>query len=663
MEKRFFFDDIDAIVEYVKEYCVDDMEKIIAAADLMADNILLFNLRWDMEQTHIPIHFDGDIDWLYQPADDPEWTFAANRMRAWVCMGQAYAITKDEKYPQAFARQMCHWVKNVRKEDPKAVNAWRSIEVGIRLENWLKTFEYMKKSPAITDEIRAVFTEAVIEHAEFIMGVWNDFNLLSNWGVLANHGLFLAGVMLTKSDRTEEYVQVSKERLGQNSKIQIYHDGVHWEQSPMYHNEVLRCFLDVLILSKRHNIDLPPIIEANTIKMLYASMAAGKPNGHEIMMGDSDDIDQRDLITVGACLLDDGVLKWGGYPCLDFDSVWTLGADEIEKYDNITPVPPSGLTSGLSDSGNFYFRSGWSEDAVFIHFHCGTLGGGHGHGDKLHFDLFARGEDIFIDPGRYTYVPKEDRYYYKRPCAHNTITVDGTDIYAPLDSWAVKNLGRAVRGKIVERGGYIYLEGAHLGYISQGVFVERKMILLEPELILICDAFHGTDEKKRTYRQHFSWNNLGTVSGGKLCYEYRSQKNTVTLELISQEDIETKLAPGKISRHYNQQEHSTSLETKISKKGFASIFSIISLDKAGEEESLTIIKEPVYSSSKDIKFSPKDIEAVTITKGKRKYTAVIAHREFASPTDTFKVNSLTGFGHIVIFDCNKENCVGEVLVY
>ena len=660
---RFFFDDVDAIVRYVKEHCVEDMGKIIAAADLMADNTLLFNLRWDMEQTHIPIRFDGEIDWLHQPGDDPEWTYAANRMRAWVCMGQAYAITGDEKYPDAFARQMCHWVKTVRQDDPKAANAWRSIEVGIRLENWLKTFEYMKKSPSITDEVRELFFASMVEHTEFIMGVWNRFNLLSNWGVLANHGLFIAGVMLPQSERTAEYAKVSLERLKRCSQIQIYPDGMHWEQSPMYHNEVLRCFLDVMILSKRHNINLPLVIRDNTKKMLYASMVSGKPNGHEIMMGDSDDIDQRDLITVGACLFSDGVLKWGGYPRLDFDSVWTLGADEIKKYDNITSVMPKSLTHSLSDSGNFYFRSDWSENAIFVHFHCGTLGGGHGHADKLHFDLFVRGEDIFIDPGRYTYVPKEDRYFYKRPCAHNTVTVGGTDMYAPADSWVVKNLSRAVGGKMVQRGGYIYVEGAHLGYISQGVFVERKMIQLEPGLLLICDAFHGANEKMQTYSQHFQWNNSGIISGEKLRYEYSSQKNTATIELISKEDIETKLIASRISRHYNRQEDSVSLETKIRAKGFVSIFSAISVDKVGDEEPITVVKESVYSSFEDIVFSPEDIQSLTITKGERKYTIVIAHREFSSPSDTFKVNSFTGFGHVVVFNHTEEMCNGEVLLH
>lgn len=38
--------------------------------------------------------------------------------------------------------------------------------------------------------------------------------------------------------------------------MQIMPDGVHWEQSPMYHNEVLHCLLDVILLAKRNDIAL-----------------------------------------------------------------------------------------------------------------------------------------------------------------------------------------------------------------------------------------------------------------------------------------------------------------------------------------------------------------------------------------------------------------------
>ena len=663
MNKRFFFDDKQKIAEYVKTNCADEMAFIINAADNMANNVILFDLRWDMEQTHEPIAFDGEIDWLHEAFGDPEFTFALNRMRAWVCMGQAYVITGDEKYAAAFVRQLRHWIATVKRENPAAANAWRTIETGIRLENWLKAYEYFKDSPQMTDDDHKLFYTSIEEHCEFIMSVWNSFNLMSNWGVLANHGLFLAGCMMPQSSRTTEYIAESLDRLAKAAEIQIYPDGVHWEQSPMYHNEVLRCYMDVIIIARRCDVTLPQIITEKTKAMLHASMLAAKPNGHEIMMGDSDDIDQRDLLTTGAYLFMDGELKFGAYDKLDFDSVWNLGYDAVEIYNLIVPVEPEKTSYALADSGNFYSRSSWKPDAAFLHFHCGTLGAGHGHADKLHVDVFYGGEDILVDPGRYTYVPGENRYWYKMPYAHNTITVDGTDLYGCVDSWMCSNLSRAVGQKFVERDGYVYIEGAHLGYMNQGVYVNRRIIHIKPDIILFCDTFYGSDDKLRTYRQYFHWSNAGKVSGEGNTWKYSTSKNQTRMLLLSEFNAKSKLAPGKISRHYNLEEDSTRLETQINSKGFASLFTAIALEPANTTDVFTITKDVVHSNFKGIIFDHKDIEAVTITKGNKQYTVAIAHKEFASPTDTFTANGCVGFGNVLVFDKAVIPPKGTVLLY
>lgn len=65
---------------------------------------------------------------------------------------------------------------------------------------------------------------------------------------------------------------------------------------------------------------------------------------------------------------------------------------------------PECLFHALEQSGNWCLRSGWDRNADYLHFKCGSLGGGHGHFDKLHVDLSIAGEDVLIDSGRYTYV-------------------------------------------------------------------------------------------------------------------------------------------------------------------------------------------------------------------------------------------------------------------
>lgn len=663
--KTFFIDGRTKIADYVCRYCEEDVKKIITIADDVVNQKFLFNLRWDMERTYVPVQFNNEIDWLYQPGDDPEWIFAFNRMRFWICLGQAYAVTGNEKYAKAFADQMCHWVRTVKKDDPKNEKAWRTIEAGIRMEYWLKAMCYFKGSPSITDAVMNTFLSSMQEHAEYILGVYNSYNLMSNWGVLANHGLFLAGVMLPSSPRTAEYRREALRRLEQEITIQVYNDGSHWEQSPMYHNEVTHDYLDIVLLAQRNGIELPEIIFRKVRDMCYVDLYGQKPDGNEVSMGDSDEIDVRDITAKGAYIYKDGVLKYGSYAHLDFDTVWDLGFMAISEYDAIKAVEPDTMAHALQDSGNFYFRSSWNEDASFLHFHCGTLGAGHGHSDKLHIDLFSRGEDILIDAGRYTYVNKPDRYEFKDPSGHNTCTVDHVNFCVCADSWGCSKLCRSVNQKFVNAGKYGYSEGGHLGYYdlkSGSVFVNRRVLYIIPDIYIVADEFYAGGT--HSYQQYFHFNNLGRVTGSGAHYRYTSTRNCVDLQMISSNAISTSLIPTRLSRHYNLAEDNVTLKAESNGKGFASVFTVISLNAPEDIEELNVEKLPVYSNFKGILFEDKLIEALNITKGKQKYTVVIAHQEYASPTDTFCADGCTGFGNVVVFDRTAgENTVGKVLVW
>ena len=73
-------------------------------------------------------------------------------------------------------------------------------------------------------------------------------------------------------------------------------------------------------------------------------------------------------------------------------------------YEQMTKETPQNELVSLEASGQAVLRSGWDQKADYLHFMCGSLGGGHGHFDKLHMDLCVAGEDVLIDSGRYTYV-------------------------------------------------------------------------------------------------------------------------------------------------------------------------------------------------------------------------------------------------------------------
>ena len=659
IKMKHFIDNRDAIASYVQANAREDVTEIMTVARDVVAQKFLFSLRWDMERTYEPVIFDGPINWLHQPGGDPEWIFAFNRMRFWICLGQAYAITKDEIYAHTFAAQLCSWIDTVKKDDPGCAKAWRSIEAGIRMEYWCKAMDYFEGSPAITEHVRLLFNKSITEHAEFIMGVWNPYNLMSNWGILANHGLFIASVLLPQNEQTALWREEAIRRLAKEIEIQVYDDGTHWEQSPMYHFEVLHCFLDVIILAGSNGIELPEIIRRKTHDMSRAGTTFLKPDGNELSMGDSDEIDARNVITKAAYVFGDGELKSLGYTNIDFDSVWDLGIKSVTEYKNIHPTLPKETVRILADSGNFFLRNSWNESATYLHFHCGPLGAGHGHSDQLHIDLFANGEDILVDAGRYTYSAAAGRLEFKDSTAHNTSTVDGKNFYICSDSWECSKLNRAVNRTWAQKNGYSLFEGGHLGYCDiegGGVFANRRVIAIGYDLYILVDEFHTAGTHSYESRLHFG--NSGKVFQDGTSFRFKSKRNDAFIDFFSSNpSIHTEIVPSRLSRHYNLAEDNKAAIASISAIGFASLFTVISLN--GPIKTTLV---PVYSNFKNRAFGNDAIEALTVIGPKKNHTIVVAHREYASPTDTFLADGCTGFGSVVIFDRTAgETEIGTVL--
>ncbi len=469
---HYYFDDLGKIADYCKKYWPKEVAHILRIADEVCEQIFLFDLKWDMEQTYEPVKFEGEIDWRFMPSTDPEFIFQFNRHRFFICLGQAYAMTGDEKYAKTFVNQMTHWIEHEKLDSAGSTETtWRTIETGLRGEYWSKAFRYFQHSPSLTDKAVDQFYHNMVEHAKYLADCYSPYHLMSNWGVLENHGLFEIAVTLPQSEQTKEWIQMALTHLEKEIRIQIMNDGVQWEQSPMYHNEVLHCYQDVLILAARNNIEVPAILLEKVKAMTYADMAWIKPNHCQIMQGDSDDTDIRDIISVSGYLFKDPVIKQVGYDRLDFESVWDLGIKAAMEYEDMSSCEPDFTSIALNDSGNYYMRSDWSEKSNLLHFHCGTIGAGHGHSDKLHLDLIANGEDILVDAGRYNYVAGSERFAFKDPEAHNTITVDNQKFTICKDSWECSKLSQPVKQNFYATDDYEFVQGGHLGYmdLSSGV--------------------------------------------------------------------------------------------------------------------------------------------------------------------------------------------------
>lgn len=702
----FFVKDPAGAAKYCQEHWPEECEHIIRMASAVCRNEFLFDLPHDLEQTWEPVCFDPDglVDWEYRPDSDPEFSYQFNRHRFFICLGQAYWLTGDEMYVRHFLRLLTDWMERMKRTLETEKTGWRILEAGFRGEYWTKAIRYFADSSLLTDLVVEQFCDCLAAHAEYIIEMHSPYRYISNWGVLENHGLFEIGIAMPDEERWNRYTSIAMEHLAIQAQMQILGDGVQWEQSPMYHNEVFHCFQDVLILAYRNGISVPkPFIQA-VRKMAYTNLAWQKPDGREFMTGDSDDMDIRDYLGVAAWLFQDPVLKAGGRKLLDYESVWDIGVEGAKEYERMEAASPDFVSMALEDSGNYYLRSSWGQDANLLHFHCGTMGAGHGHSDKLHVDLVVRGEDVLTDSGRFTYAADKGRFDFKNPDAHNTITVDGKFFTVCKDSWECSKLCQPVKQPHRFADRYEFIQGGHLGYMDMagGVFVNRKIIWIKPDLYVVMDEMYSGDS--HSYEQYWNFSEQGQVrlseksmvkvprlpgpgeagnpdptihrdgSGTTKAYMESFGTRAVQRADFIGEKAQAKfffmtpesggeLLEGKIARHYNQQKARKKIRVKIKGQGFTSLLTVIQTGEAGKMPECLVEHLPVKSALKGIYYPFSMAEGLKLTVEKKEYVVILCHQEVNSPTDLVETDGCLGYGNVIVFDKTEADKVGTVLCW
>ena len=159
------------------------------------------------------------------------------------------------------------------------------------------------------------------------------------------------------------------------------------------------------------------------------------------------------------------------------------------------------------DTGIFIIKS----DRLHLVVSAGPVGqngnGGHGHNDKLSFELTVDGEELFLDPGTYLYTAiPEERNRFRSSLAHNTVIVRGEE----QNGWFNGRTGLfsmkpnskcflfAIRDDFID-----------VGLEYRGIKVRRKFT--------VCDDFLLIDSSSnRAYKEFFDREKYFSNGYGKL---------------------------------------------------------------------------------------------------------------------------------------------------
>lgn len=640
--------DLNTFIAYYKENFPSSIEETIRIGNDVCNNTFLFRDHWEMERTNIPITFEETIKWDSVPHGNPEWTYALNRHTCLLNLAKCYAYTQDEKYTTHFIRLLDDWLTHVPLTSESMYTTWRPIEAGLRVENWLKAIQIFSQSPLLSEAFIKRITDSLLIHKDYLLKSSTTFQALSNWGVLQDHGLFLLGLYFEDSD----CIAIASNRLENSLFLQVFADGSHWEQSPMYHCEVLHCFLNFARLAKQYAVTIPQRCYDHIEKMSFALAMWCKPGNILPCQSDSDSIDASDLLAQAAVLFNNSHLKYMVGSLYPEHALWNTGMSSLLVYDKIPSIAPTYTSYALTDSGNYMLRSDLSPSANWLHMHCGTLGSGHGHADLLHIDLSAYGEDIFIDTGRYTYVNNHLRKQLKLPAAHNTTRVDGKDFSECIDSWGYSHLAVPVKGEYTFTDTADYISGAHLGYMnleSGGVFTTRKVIYYKPDIYIIVDAFYG--KGTHVVEQNFHFGLTGSLSPtpqGGLFTGIQSSAHILCLG----SDLNLAYSKSPCSTEYNQLDYCDTLNVSKSIKEFGCLITVVSTSPINTPHAIEAKLLPIHLEKAGTILSSDQAIGVEITKNDFSTTLILAHQEVISEVDLFSTGKYRGYGKVILFTDN-----------
>lgn len=636
----------------------EDAARCLSIADDVCAHRFTFRDHWEMERTNVPVEFGPDekeIDWAHIPAGDPEWLYAMNRHTGFVNLGKAWRYTGDDRYAEKFARLIEDWIDRVPRTEENSGSTWRSLEAGLRCENWLRALGLFAGSSALTPALQAKIEACLAAHGEYLCRSHGLFQELSNWGVLQDHGLFLVGSYLGRAD----WCALALKRLDETLHRSVLRDGSQWEQSPMYHCEVLHCALNTVLVARGRGAAVPARLAENTHRMCTALAAWLTPAGRLVCQSDSDDLDARDLLVTGAVLFADGALRAAAGGDFFEENYWDLGPEAEPAYRAMPPVRPALASTALPDSGNYLLRTGFGPDAGYLHFHCGFLGSGHGHADLLHLGAGICGEDVLIDSGRYTYVDSPIRAQLKSPAAHNTTRVDGQDFTRYQDSWAYSSAAWPLKGEHCFTPAADTVYGMHLGYLERGVVTGRRVVYLKAlNAALVCDEFYTADSDRHTYEANFHFG-PGECRLENGCLTWQGQRAGAVLQSLDGPDGATcHLGRAPYSRQYNRLEEGDLLTVQADGCGFFSMLHLLSMD-AGAPQPVTAQRIPVFRASGGDVLPRAVAEAVRIEKGGQSAVVLLCHAELAHSVEQLRAGEYHGWGRVLVFtpECPEGLCL------
>jgi hypothetical protein len=426
----------------------------------------------------------GDLKFILEPS---RFLFVYPLVRA-------YALSGDERFPQAFWSAVEDWA---RHSPPMSGPLWIcGQECSLRILAWSFALRGFVHSPSTTNERVALLVSMIAAHA------WRTAQTLgyarsqrSNHLVSEAVGLWTAGTLYPELREAQVWKNLGAHLLRESVLDQITPEGVSQQHSFNYQRMILHLLLWTLRLAEIHHAPLHDDIRTRA-KAAFDFMRTfvdpvsglvpnyGSDDGSLILpLAPGSYRDFRPLLQLGAAVLNRPALNSG--PC-DEAALWLGG--EREAVEKVAAASPAAAKTG-------YFRLG--DENYWALIRAGRYTRRPFQADQLHVDLWWQGINLARDAGTYLYNgPPPWNNGLAGTAVHNTVTVDHRD--------QMRRAGRFLWVDWAQASGQLFsssgacpdrFEGEHNGYKSLGVKHHRTVQWVPGSGWVILDDILGAGEQ------------------------------------------------------------------------------------------------------------------------------------------------------------------------
>jgi Heparinase II/III-like protein/Heparinase II/III N-terminus len=422
---------------------------------------------------------------------DVKYPWELARCQHWAALGQAFALTGDER----FAQEIAHELDDFVEANPIGVgiNFTCTMDVAIRALNWAIGFELVHRSTTLDPDFwRRAYA------ALYDTGVFTRANLENTYEVTSNHflsnvvGLWFLGAVFADLPAGQEWLSFARQALEQEILVQVLPDGADYESSVPYHRLVTELFMGSQRLAEFRGKPLSDGYRARVRDMVSLLAAVTRPDGLMPQAGDADDGRLHVLADYGDVTPQDGRHLFGPAGAIFGEPAWTALAGDVGAWETawwgLESRASIGSTAAIGsrlfpDAGLAVMRAGGSHYVLASNGSVGTKGfGNHKHNDLLSFEYHHAGVPLVVDPGSYVYTSDfEARNRFRRTASHNTVQVDGQEQNDLKPEWIFRlfETSNAEHVAFLETAQCVEYTGRHHGYerFEQPVTHERTFRL------------------------------------------------------------------------------------------------------------------------------------------------------------------------------------------